>query len=52
MSKTGFTDTAKGNLATVINFAPGETYLVIVLQSSKEGRFTDIQKLISILPNL
>ncbi len=52
ISKTGFTDTAGGNLATVINFAPGETYLIVVLQSTKEGRFTDIKKLISILPNL
>jgi D-alanyl-D-alanine carboxypeptidase len=51
ISKTGYTDTAKGNLATVINFAPGETYLIVVLQSSKEGRFTDVQKLISVLPN-
>lgn len=52
ISKTGYTDTAKGNLATVVNIAPGQTYLIVVLQSSKEGRFSDIKKIISILPNL
>lgn len=52
ISKTGFTDLAQGNLATIINYAPNQTYLIIIFQSTKEGRFTDLQKIISVLPNL
>jgi len=52
ISKTGYTEKAKGNLAAIINFSPNENYLIVVLQSGKESRFTDMQKLISIIPNL
>jgi D-alanyl-D-alanine carboxypeptidase len=51
ISKTGYTETALGNLGVIINFAPNENYLVLVLQSGKEERFADIQKLISAIPN-
>jgi D-alanyl-D-alanine carboxypeptidase len=52
ISKTGYTEKAKGNLAAIINFSPNENYLIVVLQSGKESRFSDMQKLISIIPNI
>ena len=45
-SKTGFTDTAGGNL--VIAFDPdlGRPIIVVVLGSSERGRFEDVEKLV------
>jgi|CXWK01.1.fsa_nt_gi D-alanyl-D-alanine carboxypeptidase (penicillin-binding protein 5/6) len=46
-SKTGYTDLAQGNL--VVAFGPGldGPYVAVVLGSTFDGRFTDMQKLIS-----
>lgn len=51
-SKTGYTDVAGGNLAVTVTPAPGEEYLLVVFDSSKQGRFSDIQKLNNLLPIL
>ncbi|MEK7531383.1 MAG: hypothetical protein AAB545_00415 [Patescibacteria group bacterium] len=44
-SKTGFTDLADGNLALIFEAGPMHPIGVVVLGSSKEGRFTDATKL-------
>ncbi len=46
-SKTGYTDLAQGNL--MVEFSPGleGPYVAVVLGSTFEGRFTDIDKLIN-----
>ena len=41
-SKTGFTDLAGGNLATVFEPSPGEKIVIVVFNSSKNARFTDV----------
>lgn len=45
MSKTGYTDTAGGNLAIVADMGLNEPVAFVVLKSSKESRFDDILKL-------
>lgn len=40
-SKTGFTDVAGGNLATIYNILSGGRIAIVVLGSTKEDRFTD-----------
>ncbi len=45
ISKTGFTDSALGNLGVVVEIGPGRPVVIVVLHSSKEGRFTDVEKL-------
>ena len=45
-SKTGLTDLAGGNLAIVFDASFGEPFIVVVLGSSAEERFTDIQTLV------
>jgi D-alanyl-D-alanine carboxypeptidase len=49
-SKTGFTWQAGGNLGIIISPSPGESYVVLVMGSTKEGRFKDMEKLTKILP--
>ncbi|MCB9805655.1 D-alanyl-D-alanine carboxypeptidase [Candidatus Nomurabacteria bacterium] len=44
-SKTGFTDTAGGNLAVVIDPGLNTPIMIAVLGSTKEGRFNDVKKL-------
>jgi len=46
-SKTGFTDLAGGNLVVVFDAGINHQIIVIVLGSSFDGRFTDIEKLVS-----
>ncbi|OGD69795.1 hypothetical protein A3I18_01610 [Candidatus Campbellbacteria bacterium RIFCSPLOWO2_02_FULL_35_11] len=46
-SKTGFTDLAGGNLVVAFDMGMGHPIIVSVLGSSKEGRFSDIQKLVN-----
>lgn len=46
-AKTGFTDTAGGNLAVSFDASIGRPVVIVVLGSSREGRFTDMGKLIS-----
>ena len=45
LSKTGFTDLAGGNLAVVFNAGFGHPVAVVVLGSTVEGRFTDVNRL-------
>ncbi len=45
-SKTGYTLLAGGNLAVVFDPGPGTPLAVVVLGSSREGRFADVQKLV------
>lgn len=44
-SKTGFTETAGGNLAVVIDPSLNDPIVIVVLGSSKEGRFKDVERL-------
>lgn len=44
-SKTGFTDEAGGNLAIVVDVALGHPVVIVVLGSTREGRFKDVEKL-------
>lgn len=44
-SKTGFTDSAGGNLAVVVDIALGHPVVIVVLGSTREERFTDMEKL-------
>lgn len=46
-SKTGYTDLAGGNLAVVFDVGINHLLVAVVLGSTQEGRFRDIQKLIS-----
>lgn len=45
--KTGFTDLAGGNLAVLFDAGLGKPIAVVVLHSSKEGRFRDVEKLVA-----
>lgn len=49
-SKTGFTFTAGGNLAVIVSPEPGKVFVIVVMNSTKEGRFEDMQKLVRLLP--
>jgi D-alanyl-D-alanine carboxypeptidase len=44
--KTGYTDLAGGNLAVVFDKGLGNYIVVVVLGSSKDGRFSDVLKLV------
>jgi D-alanyl-D-alanine carboxypeptidase len=44
-SKTGFTDNAGGNLAIVVDITLGHPVVIVVLGSTREGRFKDVEKL-------
>jgi serine-type D-Ala-D-Ala carboxypeptidase (penicillin-binding protein 5/6) len=46
-SKTGFTDLAGGNLAVVFEISPGHPIVAVVLGSTYDGRFEDVQSLVS-----
>jgi serine-type D-Ala-D-Ala carboxypeptidase (penicillin-binding protein 5/6) len=45
VSKTGFTDMAGGNLGVVIDVALGHPVVIVVLGSTREERFTDMELL-------
>ncbi len=45
-SKTGFTDSAGGNLVLSFDADIGHPVILVVLGSSRDGRFSDMQKLI------
>lgn len=45
LSKTGFTDLAGGNLAVVYDAGMGHPVAIVVLGSSREGRFSDVNAL-------
>ena len=44
-SKTGFTDTAGGNLVSLFEPTPGHKIAIVVMGSTKESRFTDLYAL-------
>lgn len=46
LSKTGFTDIAGGNLVVVYDAAIGHPVAVVILGSTRDGRFTDVASLI------
>jgi D-alanyl-D-alanine carboxypeptidase (penicillin-binding protein 5/6) len=46
MGKTGYTDLAGGNLAVVFDAAPGDPVVAVVLGSTEDGRFTDMEQLV------
>ena len=46
MGKTGFTDLAGGNLTVVFDAGPTRPIVIVVLGSTKEGRFSDMKKLV------
>lgn len=50
-SKTGYTNISAGNLAVIVNIN-NKLYSIIVLKSSKNGRFEDISKIIQVLKEL
>ncbi len=45
-SKTGFTDLAGGNLAIVYDSGLNHPIVIVVLGSSRQGRFVDVDKLV------
>lgn len=47
LSKTGFTDLAGGNLAVVYDAGMGHPVAIVVLGSSRDGRFSDVDTLLS-----
>lgn len=44
-SKTGFTDLAGGNLAVMVDFGLNRPIVIVVLGSTVDGRFQDVDKL-------
>lgn len=46
-AKTGYTDLAGGNLVAIFDLEPGLTVSAAVLGSTREGRFTDMETLIT-----
>lgn len=44
-SKTGFTDEAGGNLTVVFDLAVGRPVVIVVMNSTKTDRFSDVEKL-------
>lgn len=47
LSKTGFTDLAGGNLAVVYDAGIGHPIAIVVLGSSRDGRFADVNTLLA-----
>jgi serine-type D-Ala-D-Ala carboxypeptidase (penicillin-binding protein 5/6) len=50
-SKTGYTESAGGNLVTIYDFGPAHRIAIIVFNSTKVDRITDTKKLINIYLN-
>lgn len=46
-AKTGFTDAAGGNLAVAFDRSVGHPVVIVVMGSSRDGRFADMKKLIT-----
>lgn len=46
-SKTGYTSLAGGNLAIAFDAGLGHPIVIVVLGSTQEGRFTDVEKLVN-----
>jgi D-alanyl-D-alanine carboxypeptidase (penicillin-binding protein 5/6) len=45
VSKTGFTDSAGGNLGVIVDVTLGHPVAIVVLGSTREARFTDMEEL-------
>lgn len=45
LSKTGYTDLADGNLGVVVEVSPGTPVVIVVMHSTKEGRFRDVEEI-------
>ncbi|RME30425.1 D-alanyl-D-alanine carboxypeptidase [Candidatus Parcubacteria bacterium] len=45
-SKTGFTTSAGGNLALAVELSPRHRAIIVVMGSSREGRITDMQRIV------
>lgn len=50
-SKTGYTDKAGGNLAIIYDVGLGEPLVIVLLGSTREGRFTDMKSIIAYINN-
>lgn len=48
-SKTGYTDLAGGNLGVIVDVSVGRPIVIVVLGSTREGRFKDMASLYSLL---
>lgn len=48
--KTGFSDLAGGNLAIMIDKGYSQPFIIVVLGSTLEGRFTDVKTLYNLIP--
>lgn len=48
-SKTGFTDKAGGNLGVIVDITVGHPVVIVVLGSTKESRFSDVETLYNAL---
>lgn len=46
-AKTGYTDLAGGNLAILLEVAPQRPVAIVVLGSTREGRFEDVENLVT-----
>ena len=44
-SKTGYTDAAGGNLAVLVNLNVNKPIVIVVLGSTVDGRFQDVNRL-------
>lgn len=47
-SKTGYTDLSGGNLAIIYDKGVGQPVIIVVLGSTREGRFDDMKKLVTV----
>jgi D-alanyl-D-alanine carboxypeptidase len=47
LSKTGFTDLAGGNLVVVYDAGIGHPVAIVVMGSTRDGRFVDVETLLS-----
>ena len=47
LGKTGYTDLAGGNLAVVFQPIPRRTVVIVVMGSTREGRFDDMRTLVA-----
>lgn len=51
-SKTGYTDLAGGNLGVIVDMGLNDPYIIIVLGSTKEKRFSDVLEIINQIKNI
>lgn len=49
VSKTGFTNKSRGNLAFIVEIGPHQPYVVVLMSSTFDGRFSDAETIINAL---